>query len=312
MKALIPLIIFILIFSFFSGCLGDKDADNDGLPDSLEREGWNIYVTSVGGNESHEVHVTSDPHKKDTDGDGLSDFQEWSSSTDGYVTNPREKDTDGDGLTDYEEIMVYGTDPVDWRDDIDKDNGWWDSDYEEIQYYKSRGIDDATIKQFLNNSDVDGDGVKDGNDIDPLKDLKVKITIKSVRITSNMDDSDDRLETIFDVTTDAETESSNLFYIPVGVNYSVNINMTVDLNDMGIPGEYNNSISLDVVDQDKGLEYKPLDPDGLPGIDVIKITPSGSYAKNNFNINSDCGHYHLSGPDGSIWFSIEDASIPWS
>ncbi|RLF41819.1 MAG: hypothetical protein DRN17_08315, partial [Thermoplasmata archaeon] len=268
MKALIPLIIFLLILTSFSGCLGDEDSDNDGLPDSLEREGWSIYVTSVGENVSHEVHVTSSTHKKDTDGDGLTDFQEWSSSSGGYVTNPREKDTDGDGLTDYEEIMVYGTDPLDWRDDIDKDNGWWDSDYDEVQYYKSRGIDDATIKQFLNNSDVDGDGIKDGSDIDPLEDLKVKITIKSVRITSDMDDSDDLLETIFDVTTDAETKSSSLFYIPVGVNYSVNISMVVDLNDMGIPGEYNNSISINVVDQDKGLEYKPLDIDGLPGIDV--------------------------------------------
>jgi len=312
MKALIPLIIFLLILTSFSGCLGDEDSDNDGLPDSLEREGWSIYVTSVGENVSHEVHVTSSTHKKDTDGDGLTDFQEWSSSSGGYVTNPREKDTDGDGLTDYEEIMVYGTDPLDWRDDIDKDNGWWDSDYDEVQYYKSRGIDDATIKQFLNNSDVDGDVIKDGSDIDPLEDLKVKITIKSVRITSDMDDSDDLLETIFDVTTDAETKSSSLFYIPVGVNYSVNISMVVDLNDMGIPGEYNNSISINVVDQDKGLEYKPLDIDGLPGIDVIKITPSGSYAKNNFDINSDCGNYSLSGPDGSIWFSIEDVSIPYS
>jgi len=246
MKALIPLIIFLLILTSFSGCIGDKDADNDGLADNIERDGWVIGVTYVGKNVSEAVNVTSDPHKKDTDGDGLTDFQEWSSSVGGCVTNPREKDTDGDGLTDYEEIMFYGTDPLDWRDDIDKDNGWWGGDYDEIQYYQSRGIDDATIRQFLNNSDVDGDGIKDGNDIDPLTDLRIRVTIEGIKITSDMDDSDDLIEIVFDLVTDGGLNSSTMIYVPVGVNYSVNMSMDLDLNDLGVPGEYNNSISLNM------------------------------------------------------------------
>ncbi len=313
MKAWIAFSIFVLfVLSSFSGCLGDKDSDNDGLPDNIEREGWDIYVTPMGKNISEKIHVTSDPHKKDTDGDGLTDFQEWSSSVGGCVTNPRAKDTDGDGLTDYEEIMVYGTDPLDWRDDIDKDNGWWGGDCEEIKYYRSRGIDNETIKQFLNNSDVDGDGVKDGYDIDPLADLRIKVTIEGIKVTSNMDDSDNLLEVVFDLVTDGTSNSSTMIYVPVGVNYSVNMSMDADLSDTGIPGEYNNSISLDAVDEDKGMEYKPFDPDGFPGMDIIRIAPSGSYTTNSFNITSDCHHYHLSGPDGEIWFSIENTSIPWT
>ncbi len=42
----------------------------------------------------------------DSDGDGLSDYQEKL-----YGTNPNNPDTDGDGLSDYEEIKVYQTDP---------------------------------------------------------------------------------------------------------------------------------------------------------------------------------------------------------
>ena len=312
MKALTPLIIFILILASFSGCLGDKDADNDGLPDNIEKAGWSVYVTPVGKNVSEEIHVTSNTHRKDTDGDGLTDFQEWSSSVGGCVTNPRDKDTDGDGLTDYEEIMVYGTDPLHWADDIDKDNGWWNGDYEEIKYYQSRGINDTVMKQFLNNSDVDGDGIKDGNDIDPLSDLRVRVVIGGIKITSDMDDSGDLLEIVFNLVTDGGLNSSTMIFVPVGINYSVNMSMDLDLNDLGVPGEYNNSISLDVIDEDKGLERKPLDIDGFPGMDIVKVSPSGGYAKNDFDINSDCGHYHLGGQDGEIWFDIEDISIPWS
>jgi hypothetical protein len=42
----------------------------------------------------------------DSDGDGLSDYQEGF-----YGTDPKNPDSDGDGLSDYEEIKVYQTDP---------------------------------------------------------------------------------------------------------------------------------------------------------------------------------------------------------
>jgi len=43
----------------------------------------------------------------DMDNDGLTNLQEFE-----YGTNPFCIDTDGDGLTDYEEIFIYGTDPL--------------------------------------------------------------------------------------------------------------------------------------------------------------------------------------------------------
>ncbi len=51
---------------------------------------------------------------QDTDLDGISDLDEQTI----YGTNPNEPDTDGDGLTDWQEIMI-GTDPA----DPDTDNG---------------------------------------------------------------------------------------------------------------------------------------------------------------------------------------------
>jgi hypothetical protein len=49
---------------------------------------------------------TTDPHLKDTDGDGLSDYDEINV----YHTSPYLEDTDGDGIPDKQEI-IQGTDP---------------------------------------------------------------------------------------------------------------------------------------------------------------------------------------------------------
>lgn len=66
-----------------------KDTDNDGLNDYQEY----LYGSS--------------PVNQDTDADGLSDYVEVRESS----TLPNLKDTDGDDLTDYEEIKIYMTNP---------------------------------------------------------------------------------------------------------------------------------------------------------------------------------------------------------
>ena len=93
-------------------------------------------------------NINNSDYKFDTDGDGLTHFQElW------LKTNPFNPDTDGDGLTDYQEIIEkVGGNPLDA--DTDQDGL---SDYDEIQLGTS-----------VQRPDTDGDGVWDSADSDPL------------------------------------------------------------------------------------------------------------------------------------------------
>ncbi len=80
----------------------------------------------------------------DTDGDGVTDFEE----TCDYGTDPYSADTDGDGIDDGEEIFTVGTDPTEADSDFD-------------------GLDDLFEVVDVNNPpDSDGDGVIDANDDD--------------------------------------------------------------------------------------------------------------------------------------------------
>ena len=88
----------------------------------------------------------SDPTKADTDGDGLSDFDEVRI----YKTSPCKADTDGDGLSDYEEVMLYHTNPL--KADTDGDKL---TDFEEIMTYFTDPL----------KADTDGDGLSDGSEI---------------------------------------------------------------------------------------------------------------------------------------------------
>jgi len=116
--------------------LGNIDYDNDGLSNSEEKE------------------LGTNPKNADTDGDGLTDFEEVKQ----YRTNPKDIDTDKDGLTDSEEIRKYKTNPL--KKDTDSDNL---NDGEEIA---------RRTNPLL--SDTDDDGLLDGDEItiyktDPLK-----------------------------------------------------------------------------------------------------------------------------------------------
>jgi hypothetical protein len=77
------------------------DLDDDGLPDEWEiRHGLN-----PGDNGRHDpVREGADG---DFDGDGLTNMEEYLLGTD-----PSNPDTDGDGVSDYDEVHVYGTNPL--------------------------------------------------------------------------------------------------------------------------------------------------------------------------------------------------------
>ena len=91
-----------------------------------------------------EYSVTLDPRSSDTDGDGVSDFDEIRAGG-----NPMLIDTDGDGLSDFDEIHLYGTRPD--QPDTDFDGL---TDAEEVA-----GPTDPL------NPDCDGDGLLDGAEV---------------------------------------------------------------------------------------------------------------------------------------------------
>jgi hypothetical protein len=70
--------------------LAARDTDNDGVPDNEERHGG------------------MDPRQPDSDGDTLTDNQEWNM----IYSNPSHQDSDGDGTEDGFEFYSYRTSPV--------------------------------------------------------------------------------------------------------------------------------------------------------------------------------------------------------
>ena len=139
---------------------GGKDSDGDGLYDAIEEGGWDVTWYDAHGH-AHTEHVSSDPNLKDTDGDGLNDYEEWQKHL-----NPESMDSDREGLSDYAEVRgVYvsvgsstvrvTSDPLkadtdgDGLTDFAEDNGW---------YIWSAG---KWVTSNPRNADTDGDGLSD-------------------------------------------------------------------------------------------------------------------------------------------------------
>jgi hypothetical protein len=104
------------------------DSDGDGLSDDEE------YV------------IGTDPYNEDSDFDRLFDLEEIEVT----YTDPLYVDSDEDGLSDGTEVLDWYTDPLHW--DTDGDGL---SDREEVTYYFTDPV----------NADSDGDGYSDGREI---------------------------------------------------------------------------------------------------------------------------------------------------
>jgi len=146
--------------SYYFGSSPDDDNDGDGLTNGYEEK------------------IGTDPNKADTDGDGLSDYDEVTK----YMTGPTKPDSDNDGLSDGDEVTKYHTDPL--KADTDGDGL---NDGAEVLTYHTDPLKVDTDGDGLNDgqeimtnhtdplkADSDGDGLNDGDEVmkyhtDPLK-----------------------------------------------------------------------------------------------------------------------------------------------
>jgi len=133
--------------------LRERDSDGDGLSDYDE-----LFV------------YNTNPLSADTDDDGLSDTDEINN----HGTDPLNADTDDDGLSDGDEVLVYGTDPL--NPDTDGDGL---SDGDEVNEYRTNPLSADSDGDGLNdydevyvygtdpnNPDTDGNGFTDGQEVE--------------------------------------------------------------------------------------------------------------------------------------------------
>ncbi|MCW8092843.1 S8 family serine peptidase [Alteromonas sp. ASW11-130] len=134
----------------------EMDSDSDGLTDGDE---LNVY--------------RSNPISNDTDSDGLADGDEVNL----YATDLLNDDSDNDGLSDGEEVNAYLSDPLMSDTDADGMNDGAEAEYgfnpSLFESHNTLDSDNDTLTNLEeielgtnpSNSDTDGDGLSDSNEI---------------------------------------------------------------------------------------------------------------------------------------------------
>jgi outer membrane protein OmpA-like peptidoglycan-associated protein len=164
----------------FSATLGlrvylfrNDDYDGDLLPNWAEEGvGSDVYEPDSDGDGLSDyeetTHFSSHPLKWDTDGDNLGDYYEVTV----FRTSPILSDTDGDGLSDFVEIYIHGTNPLAYDTDGDglsdfeeielgTDPRLVDTDYDGLSDYEEVRVHGTNPLK----ADSDGDGLFDYNEV---------------------------------------------------------------------------------------------------------------------------------------------------
>jgi chitodextrinase len=153
----------------------NQDTDFDGLLDGIEILGYTVQFIDIE-NKTINKFCISNPFAEDTDSDNIKDLTEYQW---GLCTTT--KDTDSDGLTDFNEINLFKTNPnnVDTDNDKLKDgfeaNGWnmtlfagtvyiTNKTGQEIVHSYAKNLDVFVSSNPLSN-DTDGDGFSDYDEI---------------------------------------------------------------------------------------------------------------------------------------------------
>ena len=130
------------------GGTGEYEFGSRDITDSFGHGGsYRLYISSWRSGGILEEFTLSftlrtSPVRADSDGDGLTDGEEVTHGRDGWVTDPNRADTDGDGWRDGYESFTAGTSPL--------------------------------------ARDTDGDGAIDSRDLNPLRNLLVRVYVRQI------------------------------------------------------------------------------------------------------------------------------------
>lgn len=224
------------------------DTDNDGLTD-IEEEAYGGDKNKLDTDDdglSDEFEVRLFPVCKldnpDTDGDGISDYDE-DSDGDGLSngeefelgTWPLNKDSDLDGLSDGDEVKKHKTNPL--KEDTD-DDGLNDSD--EIKL----GTDPL-------NPDTDGNGIKDGDEVfsTEVKENEIELNVKAKNeviesLTVENNEIPDSIEERI------PGQVSNLYKLNF-IGELDNVNLKFNLNENRIKGRTLQNLKVMYFDEEK-------------------------------------------------------------
>lgn len=230
-----------------------EDTDGDGISDYEEI-----------------VLYNTNPRSNDTSQNGLSDYEEIVV----YGTEPNKKDTIGNGLTDYEEVEKFGTDPLSF--DTDSDGL---TDYDEVKVYATNpnykdtdkdGLTDyKEVKEYSSNpirSDTDDDGVSDYEEIklygsDPTKQDSNGdglTDVQNINIGTDpvkLDSSGDGFLDVYAFSNQYINGSSKTILVQVSYMEGVKIpNRELEEIESEFKEESNNSFSLEFIIDDSPVE----------------------------------------------------------
>ncbi|MCA9092620.1 MAG: hypothetical protein KDA68_03985 [Planctomycetaceae bacterium] len=233
------------------------DSDLDGLPDAFEfyggstplslNTGWNIDVV---GKTTYRAY--SSPARKDSDLDGISDYDEYNRKVNGVrkSTDPQKPDTDGDGVSDYDEINGYAIN---------------------LRFATQGGQTIITVMSDPLNRDTDGDTLKDGDErtlgTDPTTDDAGKVLDDDGDgLVNFLEDSNDPNSgwtvTVFAVSTTAGTQGTS------STRHVVSDPKKVDTDGDGLTDKEEYDLKTDPTKAD-------TDGDGVNDIDELDIVDNG-------------------------------------
>ena len=240
------------------------DTDSDGILDGDEISGVNI--TGIGTRKTN-------PLSNDTDGDGISDYEEVYK----YHTDPTARDTDGDGLEDGKELD-YGGDPL--SSDTDGDGL---SDGEE-----------CLVGSLPNVSDTDGDGLSD------FEEVKIRHTDPTKRDTDG-DRIPDNIDIVFPSTPDWYLLIIVAFILIVlrAYTYGLFRNWRKDIVAFGVSDI--GGVPMFVLPEDFEARYDPsLISSGLLGIHTMTGEISGKELR-SLVLSGEIPIYVRKGENSIVW-----------